>query len=56
MTAGGPEATAARLIETAGDSEKFHEVYETVQSLPLEYRREVFTRLAADTPNPTGDR
>lgn len=51
-----PDETAARLIEASEDPEKFHQVYETVQSLPLEYRQQVFTRLAEDTPNPTGDR
>lgn len=48
-------AAELAVAATRGDAE-FHEVYEQVQTLPLEDRQAVYARLADTAPNPTGDR
>lgn len=48
-------AAELAVAATRGDAE-FHEVYEQVQTLPLDVKQAVYARLSDTTPNPTGDR
>lgn len=47
---------AAQLIAASDNPAAFHRTFVQVQALPVTDRRDVYTRLADATPNPTGDR